>query len=258
MAKQGILEECVEHALNDGGSARFIGVGIERQDSVLDDVDARDHAAATLEARRLEGGEHVGPDQRHATGLLPVLEAEPGQLLGELNWWLETQQLLEDLRAIPRASGSDQRAEVVTCCEQSIERGAGEKGRRNPVGLNEEVLLEEEAHIALGALRARCRPEGLAGLVQHAPGVRAGAVGGVELDRDRDSHQAKRRVQAATDVTSKALFFQLEFNGIGQIGSNETVNLFRRNVPGYAVTNPRDQALAPPSLQPQLPFEQVF
>ena len=67
-----------------------------------------------------------------------------------------------------------------------------------------------------------------------------------------------QRVQAATDVTSKALFFQLEFNGIGQIGSNETVNLFRRNVPGYAVTNPRDQALAPPSLQPQLPFEQVF
>jgi len=57
-----------------------------------------------------------------------------------------------------------------------------------------------------------------------------------------------QRVQAATDVTSKAIFFQLEFNGFGQIGSNETVNLFRRNVPGYAVTNPRDQALVPPSL----------
>jgi LPS-assembly protein len=57
-----------------------------------------------------------------------------------------------------------------------------------------------------------------------------------------------QRVQAATDVTSKAIFFQLEFNGFGQIGSNEAVNLFRRNVPGYAVTNPRDQALVPPSL----------
>jgi LPS-assembly protein len=57
-----------------------------------------------------------------------------------------------------------------------------------------------------------------------------------------------QRVQAATDVTSKAIYFQLEFNGFGQIGSNETVNLFRRNVPGYSVTNPRDQALVPPSL----------
>ncbi len=57
-----------------------------------------------------------------------------------------------------------------------------------------------------------------------------------------------QRVQAATNVTSKAIFFQLEFGGIGQLGSNETVNLFRRNVPGYAVTNPRDTSLVPPSL----------
>jgi LPS-assembly protein len=57
-----------------------------------------------------------------------------------------------------------------------------------------------------------------------------------------------QRVQAATDVSSKAIYFQLELNGFGQIGSNETVNLFRRNVPGYSVTNPRDQALVPPSL----------
>jgi LPS-assembly protein len=67
-----------------------------------------------------------------------------------------------------------------------------------------------------------------------------------------------QRVQAATDVTSKAILFQLEFNGLGQIGSNETVNLFRRSVPGYSVTNPRDQTLVPPSLQPQLPFEQAY
>jgi LPS-assembly protein len=58
-----------------------------------------------------------------------------------------------------------------------------------------------------------------------------------------------QHIQAATDVTSKAILFQLEFNGLGQIGSNETLDLMRRNVPGYSVTNPRDQALVPPSLR---------
>ncbi|HEY4636810.1 MAG TPA: hypothetical protein VIH23_00980, partial [Burkholderiales bacterium] len=67
-----------------------------------------------------------------------------------------------------------------------------------------------------------------------------------------------QRVQAATAVTSKAILFQLEFNGLGQIGSNQTVNLFQRSVPGYSVTNPRDRSLVPPSLQPQLPFEQAY
>jgi LPS-assembly protein len=67
-----------------------------------------------------------------------------------------------------------------------------------------------------------------------------------------------QRVQAATDVTSSAFFFQLEFNGVGQIGSNDTVTLFRRNIPGYSVTNPRDQSLVPPGVRPRLPFEQVF
>jgi LPS-assembly protein len=65
-------------------------------------------------------------------------------------------------------------------------------------------------------------------------------------------------VQAATNITSKAIFFQLEFNGLGQIGSNETVNLFRRNVPGYSVTNPRDQSLVPPGLRPPPSVEPVF
>ena len=63
---------------------------------------------------------------------------------------------------------------------------------------------------------------------------------------------------AATDVSSKVFMFQLEFNGFGQIGSNETVNLFRRNVPGYSVTNPADQSLVPPSVRRELPFEQAF
>ncbi|MEO8717584.1 MAG: LPS-assembly protein LptD [Burkholderiales bacterium] len=67
-----------------------------------------------------------------------------------------------------------------------------------------------------------------------------------------------QQAQAATDVTSKAILFQLEFNGLGQIGSNDTVSMFRRNVPGYSVTNPRDQSLVPPSNERPLPFEQVF
>jgi len=67
-----------------------------------------------------------------------------------------------------------------------------------------------------------------------------------------------QRVQAATQVSSTGFFFQLEFNGVGQIGTDDAVALLSRNVPGYLVTNPRDPALAPPSLRPRLPFEQVF
>jgi LPS-assembly protein len=85
------------------------------------------------------------------------------------------------------------------------------------------------------------------------------ALGGIEYNGGCWVFRAvAQRMQAATDVTSKAILFQLEFNGLGQIGSNETVNLFRRSVPGYSVTNPRDQTLVPPSLQPQLPFEQAY
>ncbi len=85
------------------------------------------------------------------------------------------------------------------------------------------------------------------------------ALGGIEYNGGCWVFRAvAQRVQAATDVASKQILFQLEFNGLGQIGSNETVNLFRRSVPGYSVTNPRDQTLAPPSLQPQLPFEQAY
>ncbi|HEX6318171.1 MAG TPA: LPS-assembly protein LptD [Burkholderiales bacterium] len=67
-----------------------------------------------------------------------------------------------------------------------------------------------------------------------------------------------QRVQAATQVSSTGIFFQLEFNGIGQVGTEDAVGLLSRSVPGYSVTNPSDPALAPPSLRPQLPFEQVF
>lgn len=66
------------------------------------------------------------------------------------------------------------------------------------------------------------------------------------------------RVQATTQITNTTLLFQLELNGLGQIGSDETVTYLRRQVPGYAVTNPAEPWLVPPSARPRLPFEQVF
>jgi LPS-assembly protein len=69
---------------------------------------------------------------------------------------------------------------------------------------------------------------------------------------------AFQRLQAATATTSSGVFFQLEFNGVGGLGSDEVVTLLKRNVPGYVVTNPTESRLVPPSMQPRLPFEQVF
>jgi len=67
-----------------------------------------------------------------------------------------------------------------------------------------------------------------------------------------------QRVQAAVNVSSTALYFQLELRGVGQIGTDETVELLKRNVPGYSLTTPRDPMLTPPSARPKLPFEQVY
>jgi len=67
-----------------------------------------------------------------------------------------------------------------------------------------------------------------------------------------------QRLQAATQTTSTAIFFQLEFEGLGGLGSDNIVTLLNRNIPGYAVTNPKEDRLIPPSLRRQLPFEQVF
>jgi len=66
------------------------------------------------------------------------------------------------------------------------------------------------------------------------------------------------RVQAAANVSSTAFVFQLEFSGVGSIGTDSAVDILKRNVPGYSVTNPSDAQLAPPGARPQLPFEQVF
>jgi len=67
-----------------------------------------------------------------------------------------------------------------------------------------------------------------------------------------------QRIQAAADVSSTAIIFQLEFTGVGQIGTAEAVQLLRRDVPGYSVLNRADSSLTPPSARPKLPFEQVF
>ena len=59
-------------------------------------------------------------------------------------------------------------------------------------------------------------------------------------------------------MSSTAFVFQIEFNGIGTIGTDEAVELLKRNVPGYSVTNPADQTLMPPSARPRLPFQQSY
>jgi LPS-assembly protein len=67
-----------------------------------------------------------------------------------------------------------------------------------------------------------------------------------------------QRLQAAADVTNTAIIFQLEFTGVGQVGTADATQLLRRDVPGYSVLNRADPALMPPSAQPRLPFQQVF
>jgi len=65
-------------------------------------------------------------------------------------------------------------------------------------------------------------------------------------------------VQAATQVSATGFFFQIEFNGIGQVGTEDVVGLLSRNIPGYAVTNTRNPAAGVPSMQRPLPFQQVY
>jgi LPS-assembly protein len=67
-----------------------------------------------------------------------------------------------------------------------------------------------------------------------------------------------QKLQASAQVTSTALVFQIEFTGVGQVGTAEAVQLLRRDVPGYSVLNRTDPALAPPTSRSRLPFEQVF
>jgi len=84
-------------------------------------------------------------------------------------------------------------------------------------------------------------------------------LGGVEYNAGCWTFRgAFQRLQAAAQTTSTGIYFQLEFNGFGGLGSDEILTMLRRSVPGYMVTNPTDSRLAPPSLRPRLPFEQVY
>lgn len=67
-----------------------------------------------------------------------------------------------------------------------------------------------------------------------------------------------QRVQAATQVSQTAFYLQLVFNGLGEVGTGDAADFLRRNLPGYAPTNPANPALVPPSLRRPLPFEQIF
>ena len=68
---------------------------------------------------------------------------------------------------------------------------------------------------------------------------------------------AFQRIQAAAQTVSTGIFFQMEFSGLGGLGSDEIQTMLKRNVPGYAVTNPAQSSLVPPNIH-RLPFEQVF
>ncbi len=67
-----------------------------------------------------------------------------------------------------------------------------------------------------------------------------------------------QRIQTAAQVSSTAFFVQLEFNGVGQIGTTEVVDLLKRNVSGYSVTNPKDSLFTPAAVQRPLPFPMVY
>ena len=69
---------------------------------------------------------------------------------------------------------------------------------------------------------------------------------------------AVQRLQAAAQTTSSGIFFMLEFNGVGSLGSDEILTMLKRSVPGYAITNPTDPRMVPPSVQRPLPFPQAF
>ena len=65
-------------------------------------------------------------------------------------------------------------------------------------------------------------------------------------------------LQTTTDSKSTGVFFQLQLNGLGEIGTKDIDTLLKRSVPGYSVTNPRDPALAPSNLRPPLPFQMTY
>jgi len=67
-----------------------------------------------------------------------------------------------------------------------------------------------------------------------------------------------QRLQASAQVTSTGIFFQLELNGLSSIGTDETINVLKRSVPGYSVTNPASRGLMPSDARMQPSFDQVY
>ena len=67
-----------------------------------------------------------------------------------------------------------------------------------------------------------------------------------------------QRQQVAAGSTSNTILFQIQFNGLGEIGSSDVAGYLKRDIPGYAASNPSSAQLVPPSMQQRLPFPQVF
>jgi LPS-assembly protein len=67
-----------------------------------------------------------------------------------------------------------------------------------------------------------------------------------------------QRLQASAQVTSTGIFFQLELSGLSTIGTDETINVLTRSVPGYSVTNPANRTLVAPGEGTQPSFDQVY
>jgi LPS-assembly protein len=65
-------------------------------------------------------------------------------------------------------------------------------------------------------------------------------------------------LQTTTDSKSTGLFFQIQLNGLGEIGTRDIDTLLKRSVVGYSPTSPRDPTLAPPDVQPGLPFQMLY
>jgi LPS-assembly protein len=84
-------------------------------------------------------------------------------------------------------------------------------------------------------------------------------IAGVEYNAGCWSFRAVfQRLLAATQTTSTALLFQLEFNGFGGIQSGDVTDFLKRHVPGYAATAPGAGDLAPQSGPGRPPFVQDF
>ena len=65
-------------------------------------------------------------------------------------------------------------------------------------------------------------------------------------------------IQTTTDSKSTGVYFQIQLNGLGEIGTRDIDTLLQRSVGGYSPTNPRDPTQAPPDLQPGLPFQMQY